>query len=111
MGLTFFLVTIGLIIFRSENISQAIDYLSSMFTHKFFDFSMLHGVAYTCLGFVLLAAEWIQRDKQHALQFPNTRIFKLIWIRWAIYLLIINLIIFTTYSLNGKSQTFIYFQF
>ena len=67
---------------------------------------MLHGVAYTCLGFVLLAAEWIQRDKQHALQFPNTRIFKLIWIRWAIYLLIINLIIFTTYSLNGKKSNF-----
>ena len=107
MALTFFLVVIGWIIFRAETMTQAVEYLSAMFTNKFFDASMLYGKDCLCLGLILLFIEWLQRDKQHALQFTNTKPFNLRPVRWGIYYLI--LIVITIYA--GSSQTFIYFQF
>lgn len=107
MALTFFLTVIGWIIFRSETIMQAKDYLSAMFTNKFFDSSMLYGVFYLSLGFLLLMVEWLQRDKQHALQFSQSRLFNSRIVRWCIYYFIILIII----KYTGSSQTFIYFQF
>ena len=100
IALTFFLAVIGLIIFRAETITQSVEYLSAMVSNKFFDASMLYGKKYFCFGLILLFIEWLQRNKQHALQFPNNRLFDK---RATRYLLIL----FNT----GKSQTFIYFQF
>lgn len=107
MALTFFLTVIGWIIFRSETIMQAKDYLSAMFTNKFFDSSMIYGVFYLNLGFFLLIVEWLQRDKQHALQFSQSRLFNSRIVRWCIYYFILLIII----KYTGSSQTFIYFQF
>ena len=107
MALTFFLVVIGWIIFRAETMTQAVEYLSAIFTNKFFDASMLYGKDCLCLGLILLLIEWLQRDKQHALQFTNTKPFNYRLVRWGIYYLI--LIVITIYA--GSSQTFIYFQF
>lgn len=104
---TFCLAVIGWIIFRAESMSQAIDYFSSMFTNKFYDLSMIHGVAFMGFGFLLLFVEWLQRDKQHALQFSNRKPFNYRIVRWGIYYFIVFLI--AKYS--GESQTFIYFQF
>ena len=104
---TFFLVVIGWIIFRAETMTQAVEYLSAMVTNKFFDASMLHGKTYFYFGLLLLFIEWLQRDKQHALQFPNNRFFDKRATRWALYIIIYLLILFNT----GKPQSFIYFQF
>ena len=105
MLFTFFLTVIGFIIFRSETMYQAIDYLYCMMTNpligdRFFLLYILYGMA-------LMAVEWIQRDKQHALVFPNKRPFNLPWVRWAIYYVIILLL---SQNLTHQ-QTFIYFQF
>ena len=107
IALTFFLAVIGWIIFRAETITQAVEYLSAMVSNKFFDASMLYGKKYFCFGLILLFIEWLQRNKQHALQFPNNRLFDKRATRWTIYIIIYLLILFNT----GKSQTFIYFQF
>ena len=104
---TFFLVVIGLIIFRSETMTQAVEYLSAMVTNKFFGSIPQNGITYLCYGIALLVVEWLQRDKQHALQFTNIKPFNYRLVRWGIYYLI--LIIITIYA--GSSQTFIYFQF
>lgn len=104
---TFFLVVIGLIIFRSETMTQAVEYLSAMVTNKFFGSIPQNGITYLCYGIALLVVEWLQRDKQHALQFTNIKPFNYRPVRWGIYYLI--LIVITIYA--GSSQTFIYFQF
>ena len=107
MVLTFFLVVIGWIIFRAETITQAADYFSAMVTNRFFDSAALYGSKYLCYGLALLAVEWLQRDKQHALQFTERTPFNYRPVRWGLYYAILMIIAFYA----GTSQTFIYFQF
>jgi D-alanyl-lipoteichoic acid acyltransferase DltB (MBOAT superfamily) len=107
MSLTFFLAVIGWIIFRSENMTQAINFFTAMVTNRFVDLSAVYGKQYLAFGIVLLLVEWLQRDKQHALQFSNSKPFCYRPIRWSIYYAIILIIALCT----GASQTFIYFQF
>ena len=107
MALTFFLAVIGWIIFRAETMTQAVEYLTAMVTNKFFDASMLQGKEYLGFGLAILVVEWLQRDKQHALQFTNIRPFRYRLVRWSVYYII--LLIMVKYA--GASQTFIYFQF
>ncbi len=107
MTLTFLLAVVGWIIFRAESISQAMGYFSAMVTNKFFDASMMPGKTYLLFGLSLLLVEWLQRDKQHALQFPHIRPFRYRIVRWGIY----YIILFVIAKYSGTSQTFIYFQF
>ena len=107
IALTFFLFVISLIFVRAETMTQAVEYLSSMVSNKFFDASMLQWTNYFCFGLVLLIVEWLQRNKQHALQFPNNKFFDKRTTRWAVYIMIYMLILFNT----GQSQSFFYFQF
>ena len=107
MMLTFFLAVIGWIIFRAETMTQTVNYLTAMVCNKFFDASALYGWAYLCMGVVILFVEWLQRDKQHALQFPNSKLFGMRMVRWCVYYLILLVIV----KFAGASQTFIYFQF
>ena len=115
MTLTFFLAVIGWIIFRAENMTQATEYLARMFGTIVSNGLPTVGsnsglvVMSTPLiwGTAMLLVEWIQRDKQHALQFPAKRVFNYRFVHWAIYYLI--LLIIAQYA--GETQTFIYFQF
>ena len=105
MLLTFFFVVIGWIIFRAESMPQAIDILSSIITQPMtFDIPDKQCLLF---GLVLLFIEWLQKDKQHALQFPAKGIFRYRHVRWGIY----YLILFVIMRYTGSSQTFIYFQF
>jgi alginate O-acetyltransferase complex protein AlgI len=54
---------------------------------------------------VFIAAEWLQRGKQHALNFDNIKFPR--FARWTIYFLIVFAII----EYGGSQQEFIYFQF
>ena len=105
--LTFFLAVIGWILFRVESLGQAIDYLASMARNSFWGIPSSSCAICLCFGFVLLAIEWLQRDKQHALQFGNKKFFSYRAVRWGIY----YLIILVCFRFAGSSQTFIYFQF
>lgn len=107
MILTFALATIGWTIFRAESMPQAVDFFTALLTNRFYDPSMTRGVTIAASGFVLLFIEWLQRDKQHALQFTDSKPFSYPIVRWSIYYLLLLLI--DKYS--GDGQTFIYFQF
>ena len=107
--LTFVLAVIGWIIFRAETMTQAVDYLSHMFT-TFFDnchFEISHGRKFLLYGFAILLVEWLQRDKQHALQIGAGGLLKYAAIRHFVYLLLLYCI----FMYSGTVQTFIYFQF
>jgi len=108
MGFTFFLAVIGWIIFRAATMPQAIDYIESMFTNKFFDSSYVYGKLYLFYCLLLLGIEWLQRDKQHALQWHLTVIEDKKWVQYCIDFIVLLLIITLG---NFQGNQFIYFQF
>lgn len=107
MLLTFLLALIGWIIFRAENISQAWDYLSRMCSPSLLDVSLQWGKKAALYIVFLVIVEWLQRDKQHALQITGKGILHYTIVRWTIYLIIILFILL----LAGGQTDFIYFQF
>ena len=64
-------------------------------------------LTYLLFGFVMLAVEWLQREKQHALQFADIKPFCYRPVRWCVYYVIIMVM----FIYSGTGQTFIYFQF
>jgi alginate O-acetyltransferase complex protein AlgI len=110
MGVTFMLTIIAWVIFRSNSISDAVNYIiimvNSIFTFPRTD--VLNGEMTSFLGVCLLIIiEWVQRSKQHGLEFnPKHR---QPVIRWAAYLSITYLVM--SYLKLVDLQNFIYFQF
>ena len=107
MLITFLLAVVGWVIFRAESIVQAWNYLSKMFSMSAFQYAYFDGKRALLFAFVMIVIEWIQRDKEHALQFANNKCFSIRPVRWAVYYSIFAAIIFFA----GGNQTFIYFQF
>ena len=105
--LTFFLAVIGWIIFRSDSITQAASFLSTMMVNQSLESHPVYSCAGLVFGIALLFVEWFQRDKQHALQFSTSSVFKYRCVRWSVY----YIILFIMMRFSGDSQTFIYFQF
>lgn len=109
MLLTFFLVVIGWIIFRSESITQAADYLARMCSLSLSDLGDLKaGRLPFAAAFVLMSVEWMQRDKQHALQLSAQ---KGIFSHRTARLILYYIIVVATLVFAGDQETFIYFQF
>lgn len=104
---TFILVVIGWIIFRAESMTQAVDFFTSIVNNVFYDSTLIYGKVALLFGMTVLLIEWMQKDKQHALQLDGIKLFNHRAMRWAIYYLI--LIIIAKYK--GASQDFVYFQF
>ena len=102
---TFLLVLIGWIIFRANDISEAFDYLSHLFSPSLFEVSFLYGKKALIYCLLLFIVEWFQREKDHGLQI--NRNVKSPVIRWSIYYILIFIIIL----LQGTPANFIYFQF
>lgn len=104
--LTFFLAVVGWIIFRAESLTQALHYLYCMFI-KHHLFGNIHGKQWIISALLLMFVEWLQRDKEHALQIPHRGVFKYAITRYGIYITILYLM----FMYSGTVQTFIYFQF
>jgi hypothetical protein len=109
---TFVLVVIGLIIFRAETISDAVQYIYRC-TIDICDFRMmLNFIASNTTVFVstimmllmLVSIEWSQRRKIFGLQIVAG---KHIVVRWSMYIFII----FCMMVFAGQQAQFIYFQF
>lgn len=109
MLFTFLLVTIGLVIFRAENIAQAWQYLIGIVNPVGFlslTTDGLRALIPTLLCTIaMFAFEWIQRNKEYPLQLDTIIPSK--FMRIALFWLII--IVTVLYS--GEEQEFIYFQF
>lgn len=103
MLLTFVLVVIGWIIFRAENIGQAGLFISAIFTHGLLEKPQLpYAAIYITM---MLFVEWIQRKKEHGLQFTSPIN---PWIRHTVYYALIMMCLICT---PVQSEPFIYFQF
>ncbi len=103
---TFILVTIGWVIFKSDSITDAYNYLSGVFTHSWSDhFSFnIENKFYVLLACVMFIVEWMNRKKEHGLEISNI---KSPVIRLTIYYFLFLLV----WCLWGGEQQFIYFQF
>ena len=105
MIVTFFLVVIGWIIFRSDSMSQAAGFLQSICTNTFFDPSALYGLKELILCFAFLTIEWWQRDKPFVLLMQGI---KSQFVKWAIC---IGIAVFSYFFMADSISKFIYFQF
>jgi alginate O-acetyltransferase complex protein AlgI len=107
MLFTFVLITIAWVFFRSETIIDGIRYLYCLISKDLLVCPKLSDelIILLILIFIFILCEWMQRDKQHALQFDGlntSRIF-----RWPVYLAIM----LSLFWFKGNQQDFIYFQF
>lgn len=106
--LTFTLVTIGLMIFRADNVPQVWEYICGICDKSLFSAPWLMNRIYYIpqFAFILLmfAAEWVQRKQEYALAIDNVRSKTL---RYCIYGLLVVLLLWV----GGQAETFIYFQF
>ena len=113
MAVTFFLVVIGWIIFRSENMSMAYHYIVRMFTTPWTDFSAKMFIDLTVLKdaligcAIMLLVEWLQRKKAHGLEYNSSRLMRWTTVRWSLYIFLIYTIF---YCIRTQTE-FIYFQF
>ncbi len=105
--LTFVLVVLGFVLFRSESMSQAFGYWTCMFTHAFQSVGHLAGSTINALIYCasLLIIEWVRRARPHVLDLGDVR-------RPAVAWGICFVIAVLSYCLMAnKLSTFIYFQF
>lgn len=102
---TFFITCMAWIFFRAESIGQAFSYLGSIFSISLFSAPQVFPETTILFIIILIAAEWIQRDKQHALQMTEVSNDKIM--NWILYYGILILILY----FQGTRQEFIYFQF
>jgi len=109
MFVTFFLVVMGMIIFRSDTIGQAWDIISALFhleTLKASYLFFVHPDIYkkSLVIVIMLAIEWVYRRDDYNFSLKNIK--KPIC-RYCIYYVLITAILLC----YGEEQTFIYFQF
>ena len=108
--LTFLLVVIGWIIFRSESISQAWDYICGMWqwgtlkaSYRFF---FQHGIrSISSVVLIMLIVEWLNRRNDHGLCID---MIKSPIVRYGIYITIVFTLILV---FKSEPSQFIYFQF
>ena len=105
MGITFFITLIAWVFFRSDTVADACLYIGNIFQSSLFTKPEVYSKTLFGLLAVFMIVEWLQREKQHGLQFAKTgkgRIF-----RWCAYYGIIWIIL----EHGAEQQEFIYFQF
>ena len=105
MLLTFTLVVLAWVFFRSPSVSDAFAFLNGIFTFEQVAFPPKLPLAIFILIFIQIFVEWIQRSKQHGLEMNSENIPRIF--RWLIYLILSMLVL----AYLGKGTTFIYFQF
>ncbi len=106
MGMTFLLVLIGWVIFRSDTISDAWHYIVRMFTDWHF-VAPLKGKKNLVYILLLLVIEWLQRRRSHAFDIPHSGLMSYRAVRWTVYLFFA----FICLAFSGEQGQFIYFQF
>lgn len=102
---TFVLTTIAWIFFRAKSIGSAVGYIKGIFTASLLSVPKILPAATLMLLVVFILVEWLQRNKQHALQLTGLKVPSIL--RWSAYYVIITIIII----FGGQQQEFIYFQF
>ncbi len=106
MVTTFGATVFAWIFFRAENVGQAFEYISGIFSRSLFSTPTIYPDNTTLfLVIIFMIIEWLGREQQYAIARLG-----LTWkrsLRYAIY----YAIVFVIFWLIGKEQQFIYFQF
>ena len=105
MGATFFITCIARVFFRSESISGAFHYIRIMFSASLLTIPTILPRRLIPVIILFVIIEWIQREKQHALQIDSFKLPEIV--KWGLYYSLIIIII----TLGGTQQEFFYFQF
>jgi D-alanyl-lipoteichoic acid acyltransferase DltB (MBOAT superfamily) len=109
MLLTFGLTTFAWIFFRAEDLTQALTYISRMFSRPVRVFPKIINSeefwVITVLVIIFILVEWLGREGQHALERLNNKLNRPM--RYAVYYVILMAI----FWFGGREQQFIYFQF
>ena len=112
MTFTFMLAVFGWIIFRAESIDEAFQYIAGIFTNPMIssDNISLTRFALPAAAIVFMTIiEWIQRERQHALDFSEEGcVLKSPIIRYCVYILLAFVIL--SFAPSQQAE-FIYFQF
>lgn len=105
---TYCLVAIGLVIFQAPSLSHLWAYVMALFRPSLLSIPSLGLSGFTYVGLaMLIACEWLCRDREHPLQFVHGPAVRSRAVRWAIYYVLIMCI----FLFQGETQQFIYFQF
>ena len=106
---TFILTIIAWIVFRAENMTHALSYLSDVFSKSLFSPFEVLPVDLLIIIVLFLSIEWAYRDREHALNFsPNYGKKRISILRaFAISILIWTIILWGAFD----NKEFIYFQF
>jgi alginate O-acetyltransferase complex protein AlgI len=102
--ITFGLTVFAWIFFRADSIKHAFLYINRIFNVSFFEVLEVFPNRVIVMILLFVLVEWVQRNKQYALQLNNNTP-KII--RWIFYFVIVMMIL----QFNGAQQEFIYFQF
>jgi D-alanyl-lipoteichoic acid acyltransferase DltB (MBOAT superfamily) len=105
---TFCIVMLLFVVFRADTLGQAIDYIRRLFSFSLFSGALPFSrkeLVYLGLIVIMMAVEWVQREKQHGLVLDRVgRPF----VRLVIYYAIIGAILLFG---NFSASSFIYFKF
>ncbi len=102
MLLTFLLVVVGWVFFRSESIGQAVDFISHLFSNGFFVFESYPKKTMMFIV-IMLFVEWAHRQRRHGLDVYGAHFL----LRWGYYVMILAVI----FVFGAFNESFIYFQF
>jgi D-alanyl-lipoteichoic acid acyltransferase DltB (MBOAT superfamily) len=106
MGATFVFSTLAWIFFRADSVTQAVSYLGTIFAKSLMTYPKeSNGKLLLSLILIMLLIEWLQRNREHGLDFDNRKIssFMRIFIYYALLIMIMQF--------GASQQSFIYFQF
>lgn len=102
MLLTFVLAAFGWILFRSQSLSEAINFIDGIFTGSWSGFNPpMRTITFVL---IMLVVEWLQREREHGLSMEGVRSGE---VRYACYLAVLAMI----FVFGVFNETFIYFQF
>ena len=109
MLLTFIVFVIVTVFIRSDSLPQACSFIYGIFTHvpSLSDVLGTIGKGDLLMCAALIYFEYLQRDKEHALQIDGIRLFRYAPVRYLLYLTLLTIM----FIYSGQVQTFIYFQF
>lgn len=108
MLITFVFAMVGWIIFRSDNVAQAWQYVLSLFSPTLFTIPYLmtrsvYVVIFLAVAFMLLV-EWTNREAQHEFEYFG-RLPK--WLRYVVWIMLCVVVV----RFSGTPSAFIYFAF
>ncbi len=106
--MTFAVVLIGWVLFRSGGIKQAMLYVKGMFDLSGnWEFAYVQTFPLLCYILFFVSVEFINRHKAYALDFNGCGILRFRCVRWGLSWALAM----ATFLLAGKQSSFIYFQF